>query len=112
MTNHYRNHNFFNKIDQILKAFKNEISQFYSNKEIFNIFKSSKRILLFLIEEKILTFDKYIYTEIMKKDYQEKKYPEYLALEIKPFLDEEIKMIRGYNEEEEEEYSKILFNFL
>lgn len=48
---HHRGPNFLNKIDRILQLFKDDIKK-YGNKEIFNLFKGNKRILLFLINEK------------------------------------------------------------
>lgn len=83
--NHYRRPNFFNKIEQILQFFKDDIKK-HSNKEIFNIFKSNKRILLYLIEEKILIIDEYLAKKMTKKDFLNKKYPQYFAPEIKPFI--------------------------
>ena len=82
---HYRCPNFFGKIEQILQFFKDDIKKYYSNSEIFDIFQSSKRILLFLIEEKILRVDEYFYNQITKDNYLQAKYPQYFAPEIKPF---------------------------
>ena len=83
--NHYRGPNFFNKIEQILQFFKDDIKM-YSNKEIFNIFKSNKRILLYLIEEKILIIDEYLAKKMTNNNFLNKKYPQYFAPEIKPFI--------------------------
>ena len=55
--NHYRFPNFFSKIEKILLIFKEDIKKHFSNSEIFNIFKSNKRILLFLIEQQIIVID-------------------------------------------------------
>ena len=49
--NHYRWTNFFRKIEKIMLFLKNIIQKNFTNSKIFNIFKSNKRILLFLIEE-------------------------------------------------------------
>lgn len=46
--NHYRTPNFFIKIERVILIFKEEILTKFSNSEIFKIFKSNKRILLFL----------------------------------------------------------------
>lgn len=48
--NHYRCSNFFDKLTKLLLIFKDNIKQDFSNSQIFNIFKSNKRFLLFLIE--------------------------------------------------------------
>lgn len=89
--NHHRYENFYSKIDQILIKIKDQIKRYYSNNEIFNIFKKNKRILLFLIEEQILKFDQKIYQKIMNNKYKQKKYPEYFSPEIKTFVEKEIK---------------------
>ena len=61
---HHRIENFFNKIEQIINKYKDTIRQMYSNSQILNIFKSNKRILLYLIGNKILKNDIYIRPEI------------------------------------------------
>ena len=87
--NHHRLPNFFNKIDQILQIFLDDIKNYYSNTEIFHIFKSNKRILLFLIEQKIIYFDEYIIKKITTTPkYIKYKYPQYFSPEIKPFINE------------------------
>ena len=58
--NHHRLANFFEKIEQILFLFKSDIKKYFRNWEIFSIFKNNKRILLFLIDEKILNVDNHI----------------------------------------------------
>ncbi|KAK8876102.1 hypothetical protein M9Y10_006288 [Tritrichomonas musculus] len=88
--NCHRSLNFFNKIDQILKFFENEMKQYFSNYSIFNIFKSNKRLLLFLFNEKILIPDKFIYSQIISSEYSEKKYFEYFYPEFKSFSNEEV----------------------
>lgn len=83
--NHHRGPNFFSKIEAILKYFQDQIKIFFSNSEIFNIFKSNKRILLFFITEKIMTVDQYIVEKINSYKYKNQKYPEYFAPEINQF---------------------------
>ena len=56
--NHHRGPNFFRKIDQILKSYQKEINENFSNFSVFNIFKKNKRIILFLLKEKILIPEK------------------------------------------------------
>ena len=87
--NHHRSNNFFEKIERILNEYKNNITQFFSNSQKFKIFKSNKRLLLFLFKEKILTLDQSIFEIFTDKDHQKMKYPEYFAPEIKPFINEE-----------------------
>ena len=81
--------NFFSKIERILLIFKIDIKKYFSNSEIFNIFRSNKRILLFLIEQKIIAIDEYIVKKIVKTDkYIKAKYPQYFQPEIQPFINE------------------------
>ena len=85
---HHRGPNFFSKIDRILHLFSDDIKK-YNNDEIFQLFQSNKRLLLFLIEEKILTVDEYFVKQIGSEKYLSKKYPQYFMPEIKPFMEEE-----------------------
>ena len=84
--NHHRSSNFFVKIDQILKLFRTEIQHFYTNIEIFTIFRGNKRILLFLIEERILTLDESIVFTISNGWYKAANYHFYFYPEIENFL--------------------------
>ena len=88
--NHHRGHNFIEKIQQIIKYLKIYMKKFFSNISIFNIFKSNKSILLFLLKEKILTMNETI-ASILTKSYKYKYafYPQYLFNSIQPFLDDE-----------------------
>ena len=72
--NHHRNPLFFDKIKKIIFHFKKEIIQTFSNIEIYNIFKNNKLILLFLIDEAIMTFN----SELIPKIGENKSffYPE------------------------------------
>ena len=87
--NHHRFPLFFSKIERILLIFKEDIKKYFSNSEIFNAFKSNKRILLFLIEQQIIIFDEYIVKKITNTNkYKEAKYPQYFQPEIQPFINE------------------------
>ena len=77
---------FYDKIFQILNYFKKDIIQSFSNSEIFNIFESNKRIILFLIDNQILTVDKPIATK-MCNEKNGPTYQKYFFQEIKPFND-------------------------
>lgn len=80
---------FYEKIEQILKYFQPIVQKRLSNKEIFDIFSQNKRILLFLITEKIIILDKPIFKAIYKDDFVA-----YFTPEIKEFL-------RGLSEKEQ-----------
>ena len=85
--NHYRGLNFFSKIEKILRELGNDIKSFFSNLVIFHIFKKNKRILLFLLEEKMLIMEEYIVKKFFTDKYYMAKYPQYFLPEIKPFLE-------------------------
>lgn len=105
--NHHRTINFFDKIEQIIITFKELIKTFFSNYEIFNIFKSNKRILLFLFEEKILTPDLSIFNTISTYKYQLENYPEYFFPEFQSFYDQEsIDNVKVYTSEDDFEKFK------
>ncbi|KAK8849272.1 hypothetical protein M9Y10_018640 [Tritrichomonas musculus] len=86
--NHHRSINFFMKIEKILDTLKTDIQSNFTNSEIFEIFRGNKRILLFLIEEKIVNIDKDIFQELMNSKYQSSFYFEYFLPEIKTFIEE------------------------
>ena len=88
VNNSYRSHNFFEKIEQILLYFQSDINNYFSNSQIFNIFEGNKRILLFLNEEGILTFDENIVKKITKTEkYRDADYPQYFQPEIQRFVE-------------------------
>lgn len=88
--NHRRKDNFFEKIEQILQIFKKDVKKYFSNSEIFRLFKRSKRVLLYFIKEDLLTLDKDIVWEMII-NFRLYKYPEYFSKEIKPLIDDEMK---------------------
>ena len=62
--NHHRDAQFFIKIEKILLYFEENIKLNLSSTEIFQIFKKSKRILLFLFKKQIIKINKFILNEI------------------------------------------------
>ena len=78
---HYRSSDFFSKIEKLILIFKDDLSQKFSNMEIYNIFGSNKRILLFLLQENILTLNLSICEKIsIDKDSYYYFYPEITSL--------------------------------
>ena len=55
--NHYRYPNFITKIERIIQRYKQEITNFFSNFEIYKIFRKNCLILLFLYKEEIMKMD-------------------------------------------------------
>ena len=98
--NHYQTTNFYCKLEQILSSLEESIKKFFSNSEIFNIFKSNKRILLFLFEKNILKLDQYIYNKITQGRFKENYYYQYFLPEINSFkkLNETDKDIEKFRE--------------
>lgn len=86
--NHHRDPNFFEKIEKILQMFQEDIKKYYCNTEIFNIFKSNKQLLLFLIEHKLMVIDEYVAKKIIQKKYLKSNYLQYFLPEMRPFKDE------------------------
>ena len=91
LNNHYRSPCFFNKIEKILLFCKESFQKFFSNFEIFNIFKRSKKILLFLIKQNIFFIDKCIFHIMSEEKYMNMDYLHYFYPEIKNFLHPEMK---------------------
>ena len=89
--NHNRTANFFFKIEQIIMHIKEHFHNFFTNSEIFNFFKADKRILLFLIEQKIIAIDQSIVDIMKNQKYQKLNYLSYFINEIESFLDEKTK---------------------
>lgn len=86
--NHHRCIDFFKKIEQIFLLFKDVIPKFFTNSEIFNIFKGNKRVILTLFEMNLLTIDQSIALAIAGDQFKSAKYIQYFYPEIKPFLDD------------------------
>ena len=84
--NHHRELNFFQKIEKIILYFKTNLQAIFSNFVIFNIFKSNKRILLFLFKEKIIKLDHAIISTLENKKFISANYIEYFTPEIKLFI--------------------------
>ena len=81
---HHRGRNFFQKIDQMITFLTNSVQKYFSNWEIFFIFKDSPVTILILIEKHIITFNEEIarYVISLKNKYS----PEFFKPELKLFL--------------------------
>ena len=69
---------------------KKEINNNYTNDQIFDIFKTSKKLLYFLFKEKIIISDKHIFN--IMNDYKNslKNYPQFFYPEFKLFFTDEL----------------------
>ena len=75
------------RIELIIQYLKKDMKTHFTNSEIFNIFKSNKKIILFLAEEQIIIFDDYIVKKITTTPkYVNAGYPQYFHPEIQPFV--------------------------
>ena len=88
--------NYFIKIKSVIDNIKNEIKQTFSNREIFDIFRSNKRIILFLIEANIIAFDETLIHHL-KRVHSFSDFLPFFFPELKPFLTE--KEIEKYSKE-------------
>ena len=104
--NHNRSHNFFTRIFNILTYFKEDIKKYFTNPEIYELFKNCKRIILFLVEEKMMIIDEAIIKKMIyhPREYTTKFLLQYFQPEIMPFMYEEWfpESTRGYAKLENE----------
>lgn len=63
--NHHRDIDFISKIKKILDFYADEIKQSLSNDDIYDIFKSNKLIILYLINKKILIINDEILDQLL-----------------------------------------------
>lgn len=82
----HRCKHFFDKIEKILLFLMEDIKKFLTQIEIFDMFKSSKRILLFLVNQKVIIFNQKMVDEIIVKKFRFYRYMEYFYPEIEQFL--------------------------
>ena len=88
--NYHRTPDFFNKIFKILNLMKSEIEENYTNSEIFNLFKSNKRILLFFIEKSTLKIDHSIFNHISENKYWNMQYIQFFLPETKKHISQDL----------------------
>lgn len=89
-SHHHRYSNFFDKIGQIVIYLKESLLNFFSNYEIFKIFKSNRRFLLLAIEEKIVTIDSDVFLCMLNFKF-EYYYIQYFSPELATFNDPSMK---------------------
>lgn len=101
---HHRSHSFSKKIENLLLVFKKQINQHFTMKEIFNLFHANKKTLLFLIENKMFSFNQDIVDYIIEDNYILSLYyfyPEvknYLDMKRKKEIEEDIADIKNFEE--------------
>ena len=100
--NHQRSVHFFAKLERIILYLKYSISQLFTNLEMFNFFLENKRMLLILVENNIVTFDRNIALFLLKN----KNNAFYFYPEVRPFIESDIRDEAGNEEESHEIYKK------
>ena len=86
---HHRDVGFSSKIEKILLDLQNNIKQTLSNSSLYNIFQSNKGILLFLLNQNILTLDESIFNSIIEtREENGVKFCHFFIPEIKKFAEE------------------------
>lgn len=81
--NYKRSENFFKKIEKIILKYKSEILDFFQSIELFNLFKTNKRIILFLFENGFLDLDRLVSQIINHEQDPFQNYLSYFSLEFK-----------------------------
>lgn len=87
---HHRTPDFFSVIERFISYFKEQMKQFYSNYEIFNLFKSNKRLLLTLFEEQIIVPDQSIASTLSNGKFPSQYYLNYFYPEFKDLMTEKV----------------------
>lgn len=95
--NHHHGNNLYQKILRIIKKYRAQIKQTFSNIEIFDIFKDNKLFLLFLFEKEIITIDEEVKNELLFKiELNGNRFCHFFYPELKKFInDERIKEIES-----------------
>lgn len=88
---HKRDTEFYTKIKQILQYFLGDMKQQFSNLEIFTIFQKSKLLILFLLENKVIFFDKFT-IKLICDNYPGERYL-YFAPELESNMDNKAKQL-------------------
>lgn len=78
---HNRSENLYCKLCQLFRFVGDEIKHFFSNFEIFNLFKNNKLIIQILVDTNIIQIDEQIKCVMMKTKYIKAKYLEYFCLQ-------------------------------
>ncbi|KAK8852941.1 hypothetical protein M9Y10_017936 [Tritrichomonas musculus] len=88
---HHQYSDFYTKIEQIIIKLKESIKKSFTNREIFNIFKRNKKLILFLIKEEIITIDQNIALIMTSEKYSKLNYPLYFYPELKDISNQSFK---------------------
>lgn len=81
--NYKRSENFFTIIEKIILKYKSEILDFFQSIELFNLFKTNKRMILFLFENGFLDLDRLVSQIINHEQDPFQNYLSYFSFEFK-----------------------------
>ena len=98
--NHHRPPDFSEKIEKLFTPLKDDIKNSFSEWEIFNIFKSNKRIILYFFESSIITVNKVLFDIINTIKFRQNYYLRYFFPEFKTFLDQKYIEQNNFNEDD------------
>lgn len=83
---HHRSPDFFDKIEQILLHYNQNIKKSFTNKEILDMFNSNKKLLLFVIENKFITVDQSLFRTLKSKNFSSAYYLNYLFPQVQQVI--------------------------
>ena len=106
--NHHRNTYFFDKIERILTFYKIEMKKNFTNQEIYDIFKSNKRLIYSLIKSRIITPYKRIGQSMTKAKRSSSSYLYFFYPETDPFYHKKLKQKIEWEKGKVEELNKLI----
>lgn len=77
IANNHRAPNLIQRIEQLLIYLKNQIEENFTSIDLLMIFKKNKRIILFLLKERLIVPDKTMSQIIIDMNYHQYFYPEF-----------------------------------
>lgn len=77
IANNHRAPNLIQRIEQLLIHLKNQIEENFTSIDLLMIFKKNKRIILFLLKERLIVPDKTMSQIIIDMNYHQYFYPEF-----------------------------------
>lgn len=101
IANNHRAPNLIQRIEQLLIHLKNQIEENFTSIDLLMIFKKNKRIILFLLKERLIVPDKSISQIIIDMNYHQYFYPEFKEFYPKLLrmeIEDEISKISNFEE--------------
>ena len=87
--NHHHDESFFTNFFQIIRYYTTQLKQTFSNFEIYDIFKSNKKIILYLFQNSIIELDEEIFKEMVNtSESNGNRYCHFFYPEIEKYIGE------------------------